>query len=110
MILNHTSFLSIEDAALLSPGRSPGDRRCHTIPTKQSPERTPLDASAPDAREGNEASRIAPSGLWVIRASDLHLTPGFHPGLRRDVPLALVTIAVMNPDTNFLGGQNAPVA
>jgi hypothetical protein len=46
-------------------------------PASQSPERTPLDASGPDAREGNEASRPAPSGLWEVRWCDLRLTQGF---------------------------------
>jgi hypothetical protein len=84
-------WMSIEDAALLSPGQGPGDRCRHATcqrrrgrgcpreqgkalgtdvatpsPASQSPERTPLDASAPDAREGNEAARIAPSGLWEV--------------------------------------------
>jgi hypothetical protein len=70
-------WMSIEDALLLSPGRSPGTRRHHAAPASQSPERTPLDATAPDAREGNEASRPAPSGLWEVRGCDLRLTQGF---------------------------------
>jgi hypothetical protein len=69
--------LSIEDAPLLSPGQGPGNRRRHVTGAKQSPERTPLDATAPDAREGNEASRLAPSGLWAVRGCDLRLPQGF---------------------------------
>jgi hypothetical protein len=51
----------------LAQGKALGTDVATPPPASQSPERTPLDASAPDAREGNEASRIAPSGLWVVR-------------------------------------------
>jgi hypothetical protein len=58
-------------------GKALGTDVATPSPASQSPERTPLDASAPVAREGDVASRIAPSGLWAVRGFELRLTQGF---------------------------------
>ncbi len=81
--------LSAKGTPLLSPGHRPGTRRRprphHGVRVLKGRPSSPRL----DGREVGEASRIAPSGLWEIGVCGHSLDPGFHPGLRRDVPLAL---------------------
>ena len=85
--------LSAKGTTLLSPGQRPGTRRRkrphHGVRVLKGRPSTPRL----DGREGDEASRIAPSGLWEIGVWTLALDPGFHHGLRRIVPLALRKVA-----------------